>query len=297
MHARVTMLRMHILREYLAKAKTDGRAIGHFNISTIDGLWAIFNAARALNLPVVIGASEGERDFIGVRQVPLLVKSLREQFDYPIFVNADHTYSLERCKEAIDAGYDSVIFDGAKLSFEENIKMTKAVVAYAQEKGGNTLVEGELGYIGQSSQVLDALPAGAAVSEAELTSVEDAKRYVEETGIDAFSPAIGSVHGMLRTTHDPDLHIRRLSEIASAVSLPLVLHGASGLTDETVRDAVRAGVSLVHVNTELRVAWKNALKLALQSQEDEVAPYKLLRPSLSEMQKLVEKKLKLFAGL
>ncbi|MES2953537.1 MAG: class II fructose-bisphosphate aldolase [Patescibacteria group bacterium] len=285
------------LKDCLAEAKIAKRAIGHFNISTIDGLWAIFNAARALDLPVVIGASEGERDFIGVKQTALLVRSLREEYDYPIFANADHTYSLERCKEAIDAGYDSVIFDGAKLPLEENIKITKEVVAYARASGREVLVEGELGYIGQSSQVLDALPSGAALSESELTTPEDAVRFVKETGVDCFSPAIGSVHGMLRSSHDPDLHIKRLSEVSSAVSLPLVLHGASGLTDETVRDAIAAGISLVHVNTELRVAWRNALRLSLQEKEDEVAPYKILRPALSEMQKLVEKKLRLFAGL
>src|SRR3990172_8718319 len=116
---------MKTLREVIRDAESNHVAVGHFNISNIEGLWAIFHAARNLKLPVIIGTSEGERDFVGVKQAVALVKSLCEEFDYPIFLNADHTYSFDRVKEAIDAGYDSVIFDGAKLSFEENVVLTK----------------------------------------------------------------------------------------------------------------------------------------------------------------------------
>jgi len=285
---------MKTLRETIGWAKENKIAVGHFNISTLDQLSGIFQAARALTAPVIIGVSEGERDFIGIHQSVALIRSLREQYDYPIFLNADHTYSVERCKEAVDAGFDSVIFDGAKLSMEENIKATRAVVEYARASGRDMLVEGELGYIGSSSEVRDALPAGAALAEGELTTVADAQRFVAETGIDLFSPAIGSVHGMLRSMPDPDLNIGRLAEIAAAVKTPLVLHGASGLRDENVAEAIRSGISLVHISTELRVAWRNAVKLSLQQQEDEVAPYKILRPAVTEVEKVAEKKLALF---
>ena len=123
---------MKNLREIVREAEEKKVAVGHFNISNLEGLHAIFNAARALDVPVVIGVSEGERDFVGVRASVALVKSLREEFQYPIFINADHTYSVERVKEAIDAGFDAVIFDGAKLSLEENIAKTKECVAYAR---------------------------------------------------------------------------------------------------------------------------------------------------------------------
>ena len=116
------------LREVIRKAEETKTAVGHFNISTVDQLWAIYHAAKGLNVPVIIGVSEGERDFLGVKQAVLLVKSIREEFNYPIFINADHTYSFERVKEAIDAGFDSVIFDGAKLLMDENIKITKQCV-------------------------------------------------------------------------------------------------------------------------------------------------------------------------
>src|SRR3990167_1303208 len=124
---------MKTLRECVQEAGEKKVAIGHFNISNTEGLWGVFRAAQSLGVPIIIGVSEGERDFIGVRQVAALVQSLREEFNYPIFLNADHTYSFDRVKEAIDAGFDSVIFDGAKLSFEENVKIAKQCVEYARK--------------------------------------------------------------------------------------------------------------------------------------------------------------------
>ena len=148
------------LREHVADARAKKIAIGHFNISNLEALWGIFHAAQALNVPVIIGVSEGERDFVGVPQAAALVKSLRDEFQYPIFLNADHTYSFEKVKIAIDAGFDSVIFDGAQLSFEDNVKITKQCVEYARNCGRDVLLEGELGYIGTSSKVFDTIPDG-----------------------------------------------------------------------------------------------------------------------------------------
>ncbi|MEK7586851.1 MAG: class II fructose-bisphosphate aldolase, partial [Patescibacteria group bacterium] len=124
---------MKSLRECVMEAKTAGKAVGHFNISNLEGLWAIARAARELKVPVIIGVSEGERDFFGVKQIAAVVKSLRAA-GAPIFLNADHTYSFERVKEAIDAGYDAVIFDGTELPFEENVRVTKQCAAYAKQK-------------------------------------------------------------------------------------------------------------------------------------------------------------------
>ena len=107
---------MKTYREYIAEAETKKVAIGHFNISNIEGMWGVFNAARELDVPIIIGVSEGERKFIGVKQTVALIKSLRDEYEYPVFLNADHTYSFDGIKEVIDAGFDSVIFDGAKLS-------------------------------------------------------------------------------------------------------------------------------------------------------------------------------------
>ena len=292
---------MKTLRQYIAEAAEKKVAIGHFNISNLEGLWAIFRAAKSLKLPVIIGVSEGERDFEGVRQVVALVQSLRESAsladNYPIFLNADHTYSFERVKGAVEAGFDAVIFDGAKLSLEENIKITKQCVDYARGVNPEILVEGELGYIGQSSKILDAIPAGVAMNDTSLTTPADAKRFVAETGVDLLAPAVGNMHGMLKGGVDPSLHLDLVKEIRQAAGVPLVLHGASGNSDDDIKAAIRAGVSIVHINTELRVAYRDGLKLALQDNPEEVAPYKILKSAVAAMQKVAEKKLKVFNNL
>ena len=281
------------LKEYIAEAREKGVAIGHFNISNIEGLHAVFNAAKSLNLPVIIGVSEGERDFVGVHEAVALVKSIREENRYPIFLNADHTYSLGRVKEAIDAGFDAVIFDGAKLSLEENINITKQCVEYAREKnlakGNDCLVEAELGYIGQSSKLLSEIPKGV-----ELTSVADAKKFVGETGVDLFAPAVGNIHGMLKDMPEPRLNIERIKEITEATGVPLVLHGASGNTKEDIQAAIKAGTAIVHINTEVRVAYRDALKKSLADNPDEVAPYKINKPDVEAMERVVLEKLRIF---
>ena len=288
---------MKTLREVIRDAESNHVAVGHFNISNIEGLWAIFHAARNLNLPVIIGLSEGERDFVGVKQAVALVKSIREEFDYPIFINADHTYSFERAKEAVDAGFDAVIFDGAKLPIDENIKTTKQCVEYARSKNPDILVEAELGYIGTSSKILDEIPEGAGVSEETLTSAEDAARFVAETGVDLFSPSVGNIHGMLRNMPNPRLNINRVHAIKEAAGVPLVLHGGSGIADQDFTDAIKAGISIVHINTEIRVAYRDAVKQAITEHPDEVAPYKIMKSAVSAMEKVISERLKLFNHL
>lgn len=285
---------MKTLREYILDAENKGIAIGHFNISNTEALWGIFNAARSLSVPVIIGVSEGEEDFIGTEQVVALVKSLRETYEYPVFLNADHHYTFERVKKAIDAGFDSVIVDGAKLPFEENVALTKQCVEYAKSCGRDVLVEGELGYIGQSSKVLDGVPEG--VSLLDLTTGEQAKEYVERTGIDMLAPAIGNIHGMFKGGVDPRLNIERIKEIKDMCGIPLVLHGGSGNQDDFV-EAIRVGISVIHINTEIRVAYKNGLKQSLIDNPDEVAPYKMLKPAVLAVQKVVEERLKMFSGM
>lgn len=290
------------LREVIKEAEYKKIAIGHFNISTVDQLWAIYRSAKSLNVPVIIGVSEGERDFIGASQAVLLVQSIRDQFNYPIFINADHTYSYERVKEAIDLGFDSVIFDGAKLPMEENIAITKKCVEYARHisktEERDILIEGELGYIGSSSKILDKIPEGVGLSEENLTTVEEAVRFVRETGVDLFSPAIGSIHGALKSTNDPDLNIQRLAEIKKEIIVPLVLHGGSGLTDDNFVKGIKAGLSVVHINTEIRTVWRDALKDSLLNNDpNEVAPYKILAESSKRTEEVVRKRLQLFSGL
>ncbi len=288
---------MKTLREVIHEAESNHVAVGHFNISNIEGLWAIFHAARNLNLPVIIGLSEGERDFVGVKQAVALVKSIREEFNYPIFINADHTYSFDRVKEAVDAGFDAVIFDGAKLSLDENIKITKQCVEYAKSKNPEILVEAEVGYIGTSSKILDAIPEGASVTTESFTKPEEAARFVKETGVDLFAPAVGNIHGMLRNMPDPHLDIERVGKIRLAAGVPLVLHGGSGTPNQDFTDSIKEGIAIVHINTEIRVAYRDAVKKALADHPDEVAPYKIMKGAVEAMEKVVTARLKLFNHL
>lgn len=288
---------MKTLRECIAEAEANKVAIGHFNISDTEGLHAIFNAARKLNVPVIIGTSEGERDFIGVRQAVALVKSLREEHDYPIFLNADHTYSVDKIKEAVDAGYDAVIFDGTKLSFEENLAKTKEAVEYSRSVNPEIIVEGELGYIGTSSKVLDELPEGAQITEDVLTKPEEVSRYVKETGVDMIAPAVGNLHGMLKNAENPRLDIERVRALREAGGVPVVLHGGSGISDGDFKEAIRAGISIVHINTEIRIAYRDGIESVLKENPDEIAPYRVMKQGVLNMSEVVEKRLRLFNNL
>ncbi len=275
--------------------QSSGKAIGHFNISDLISLKAIFEAAKELNVPVIIGTSEGERDFIGAKQSVALVRSLREEYGYPVFVNADHTHSFPKVQEAVVAGYDSIIADFAKLPLEENIKETKRCVEYAKSIRPEIIIEGELGYIGSSSEIFKELPEGAAITAEQMTRPEDAARFVAETGVDMLAPAVGNIHGMFENAPSPRLDIERVKAIKEAVKIPLVLHGGSGILDEDFTAAIAAGISIIHINTEIRRAWKEGMIAGLKG--DSVAPYKLAAPAVDAVKKVVRQRLALFSHL
>lgn len=283
---------MKTLREWLDWAEEKHVAIGHFNVSDSEGLKAVVESATELGVPVIIGVSEGERSFLGVAEIHALVQVEKDK-GLPVYLNADHTYSIPASIEAVEHHYDSVIIDGAEKPFVENVMMTKEVVQYAREHYPGMLVEGELGFIGKSSTLLDNIPEG--VGEETQTTPEDARKFVEETGVDLFAPSVGNIHGLIRSG-EPKLNIERIKEIRKAVKVPLVLHGASGNTDEEVKEAIGAGIRIVHINTELRLAYKEGIKKSIMS-TDEVAPYKFMAEGVEEMKKIVTAKLKVFNGL
>ncbi|HEY4479891.1 MAG TPA: class II fructose-bisphosphate aldolase [Candidatus Paceibacterota bacterium] len=287
---------MKSLREYTKEAEEKKVAIGHFNISNLEGFWAVVNTVKKLGVPAIIGVSEGERDFVGIKQVKALVDTAKQE-NLPVFLNADHSYSVDRVKEVIDAGFDAAIIDGAEKSFEENLKITKESVEYKNQANPNALVEAELGFIGKSSKILDEIPEGAGWSDEMMTKPEEALEFVGETGIDLFAPAVGNIHGMVKSGHNPKLNIERIRQIKEAVKIPLVLHGGSGISDEDFKKAIEAGISIIHINTEIRLAYKQGLQRSLSENPDEIAPYKYLRPALQEMQLAVEKRLALFNNL
>ncbi len=282
------------LKESIQKAEDAHIAIGHFNFSNLAALNGMFSAAKELNVPIIAGTSEGEREYVGVRESVALVKSLREEFDYPIFLNADHTYSIEKIKEAVSAGYDAVIFDGAKLPYEENLRKTKEAVIEAKNINPDIIVEAELGYIGTSSKLLDEVPEGASVDSGTLTTPEHAEYFVKETGIDLFAPAVGNLHGMLKHAKNPHLDIERIKNIREKAGIPLVLHGGSGISDDDFREAIKAGISVIHINTEIRIAFKEGLVKELHDHPDEIAPYKYLKMPKEALKEVVKDRLKLF---
>lgn len=292
------MKTMKTLREYIKDASERKIAIGHFNISNLEMLHGILAAYKGKDLPVIIGISEGERDWFGIAEAVALVRMYRNQ-GLPVFLNADHTYSVARVKEAVDAGFDSVIFDGTEKSFEENVSAAKECAEYIKahnsKNGTDVLLEAELGFIGKSSKVLDSIPENVQITEEFLTKPEDAKRFVDETGVDMLAPAVGNIHGMLKGGKDPALNTKRVAEIYEMAKVPLVLHGGSGGSVDDFKGAIAGGCAIVHISTEIRVAFRGALDESLKTQAGEVAPYKYMKSTVDAVRKVVEEKLEIFS--
>jgi fructose-bisphosphate aldolase, class II len=291
------------LREILADVDARKVAIGHFNISelgTLKGVWEAtseFAAKSQQPTPILIGVSEGEREFIGVKEVATLIRTIREQYNYPIYLNADHTHSLDKVREAAEAGFDEILFDGSALpSLEENIAQTKQAVAIVRAANPNAIVEGEIGFIGAGSEILTAKP------ELVLSTPEEAVRFATETGIDVLAPAVGNMHGLLAGmvagTEHKRLNIERIAAIKQAIAATrckyMTLHGGSGTADEDFVAAIKAGMDIVHVSSELRLAWRRGIEAGLAADPNEIAPYKLMAQSVAGVKKAVEDRLKLF---
>lgn len=285
---------MHALRSVLEQAQQMRVAVGHFNVADLVLLKAVFVSAQELKVPVLVGVSEGEREFMGVPQIAVLVRSLREEFDFPIFLNADHTHSLVKAVEAAKAGFDAVVFDLSALPFEQNVRQTKEAVEALKAINPSILVEGEIGDIGTGSEIHTEAPDLSKT----LTTPEEARQFVESTGVDILAPAVGNRHGMLKSMVQGEarkhLDIERIAQIKKAARILLTLHGGSGTDDNDLRIAIAAGINIVHINTEVRVAWRRGLESGLAKQPDEVAPYKILPTAVDSVKQVVLSRLKLF---
>lgn len=300
------------LKEYFQKARREKWAIGHFNFSTAEQLKAIVEAAVELKSPVMVATSEGEANFIGYNQAVALVKTYQQQ-DGPVWLNADHHKSFDSAKKAIDAGYDSTLIDpeqsdgrdkswptsyGASASdLEERISITHQVVQYAKTiskyQNIEISVEGELGYLRGSSEVQGKVE----ISSGDYTQPEQAADFVSRTGVDRLAIVFGNIHGVV-TEQDEKLDIEHLKKIVTAVpETTLVLHGASGLSDDDVRAAVAAGISNIHINTEIRVAYHDSLEASLHHDPSQTTPYKFLAPTFEAVKELAKKKLELFGSV
>lgn len=278
------------------RAKEERWAIPHFNFDNSVALRAIVQAAARLKSPVFVGTSEGERRALGLAQAVALVRACREEFGIPVFLNADHTKSQDAADAAADAGYDAVLIDGTDSegntkTLEENIRIAKAVVEHAKARNMDIVVEGEMGYMLEGSKVRKEV---VEVRPEHMTDPKLAALFVAQTGVDMFAPAVGNIHGI--AMNEPKLDLARIKEIADRTAKPLVLHGGSGLSDAQIQQAIEAGVSMVHVSTEMRVVFTDALRKALADNPEEIAPYKYLKDALAAAQGVVEQKIRLFGA-
>ena len=281
------------IKDYLKRTVSEKWALGHFNFSENEAIRAIIESASELKTAIFAGTSEGERKHLGIKVAVALVKAFREEFGIPIFLNADHHKSFETVKEAVDAGYDAILADFSALPFEENIKLTKQSVEYAKSRNPGIVVEGELGYVRGESKIQEVIE----IKPEDLTKSEEAGQFVRETGVDMLAPAVGNIHGI--AANSPKLDFTRIVDIKKAVgeNVFLVLHGGSGMSESDFKNAIDAGISMVHINTEIRVAFTEELRKTLREMPEETTPYKILAPSVEAMKKVIEEKLKIFGSV
>jgi fructose-bisphosphate aldolase class II len=285
---------MDSLRNVLTRSQQQGLAVGHFNVADLVLLKAVVAAAVEVGVPVIVGASEGERNFFGTSELAAVVKVMREEDDVPVFLNADHTHSLAKAVEAAKAGFDSVVIDFSALPFDRNVSSTKETVEAIKAINPAIIAEGEIGNIGTGSEIHETVSN----EFRNLSTPEEAGRFVDATGIDVLAPAVGNMHGMLKSmvqgTTKKRLNIERIAQIKKAAGVFLTLHGGSGTEDGDFVRAIAAGINIIHINTELRVAWRGSLESSLTSQPGEVVPYKLLPPVVDSVKQAVSSRLKLF---
>jgi len=286
---------MSTLREVLQEAGGRRVAVGHFNFSELVVLKAAGEAASELDVPVVMGVSESEREFLGVRQAAALVQSMREEKGRRIFLNADHTHSIAKAEEAARAGFDMIVFDASEKPLEQNIAETRRGVEAVKSIRPWVLVEGEVGYVGSGSEIHAKRP-----DNIRLTEPEEAREFVAETKVELLSRSVGTTHGMLasmlRGTERKRLDIKRIAAIKKIAGVPLTLHGGSGTDNQDFREAIEAGIAMIHINTELRVAWRRGLEQALKKEVGSVAPYKVLPEVVREVKAVMVERLRLFNG-
>jgi fructose-bisphosphate aldolase class II len=266
------------LKELIFSLK-ENQAILHYNVASLEQIKAGILAVKETKIPLIFGVSEGERNYLNPKLVKKIIDFYKEEENLQdlIFLNADHSKSLESAKKAIDLNYDSVLIDLSELDLEENIRQTKELINYRANK--NILIEGEVGKIEGKSEIQKEVE----VKKENLTKVEFALRFVEETKVDLLAVSIGNVHGIVEK--EPELDFERGREIAKAVKIPLVLHGASGLSIEKIKKCISIGFKIIHINTEFRKIWKEKLREELD--KETVVPYKIYEPVIEEIKKKI----------
>jgi fructose-bisphosphate aldolase, class II len=276
------------MKEMLIKAKAEGYAVGQFNLNNLEFTQAILQAAQAENSPVILGVSEGAARYMsGFKTVVKMVEGLMEdlKITVPVAIHLDHGSSFDKCKEAIDAGFTSVMIDASHHSFEENIEITSKVVDYAHSKGVS--VEAELGTVG--GQEDDVIAEGVIYADP-----KECEELVKRTGIDCLAPALGSVHGPYKG--EPNLGFAEMEEIGKITGLPLVLHGGTGIPLKDIQQSVSLGTAKINVNTENQITSAKAVREALAAKPEEYDPRKYLGPAREAIKETVIGKMREFGS-
>lgn len=273
------------MNQMLKKAKEEHYAVPHFNINNLEWTKFILEECNELNVPVILGVSEGAVKYMGsylvvADLVKALVKSLNIKI--PVCLHLDHGSSLENCISAIDAGFSSVMIDGSRLPLKENIKITKEVVSYAHERGIS--VEAEVGHIGTTEDNM--------TKEETNATLEDCQILYENTNIDALAAALGSVHGFYKKEANLDFETMEL--INKSLPVPLVLHGGTGIPDDKIRMAISKGISKININTELQSVWSKAVRKYLLENEDVYDPRKIISSGEAAMKERISEIVTLF---
>ena len=264
--------------------KNNTGAVAQLNINNLEWTKYILEVVNELESPIILGVSEGAKRYMGgyntvVNIVKGLIKDLN--INIPVAIHLDHGSSIESCKEAIDAGFTSVMIDASKKSLEENISITNEVIAYAHAKG--VTVEAELGGIGGSE---DDVTAGIKFAE-----IDNCIKFVKETKVDYLAPALGSVHGFYKG--EPDIQFEDMKKINELTNTPLVLHGASGISDQDIKKAIERGTVKININTELQVAWSKAVRNFI-IENDSYDPRKVIGSGEQALKEVAKNKIILF---
>lgn len=275
------------LKEILAPAKAGGYAVGAFNVHSLEIIPSVIEVAVQERSPIILQFTEGTLNFCGYDEIRILAGELARTASVPITLHFDHGGSYELAARAIQAGFSSVMIDASKKPFDENVATTRKVVELAHACGVS--VEAELGRVAGKEENIS-----VSAAEAKYTSVDEAVRFVEATGVDALAVAVGTVHGFYKW--EPKLAHELLEELQAAVPVPLVLHGGSGVPDEEIRKAVARGIHKVNVATEAKDAWARALRQSLADQPDEYDPRPILTPVKQAVQEVVRTKIRLLGS-
>ncbi len=267
-------------RKMLDDARDGGYAIGAFNAENAEMVWAIVRAADELRAPVIIQTTSSTLKYFSPEMFAGMIKAEAQKTDVPVALHLDHGSSYELCCACIAAGYTSVMIDGSALPFEENIAVSKKVTDYAKSFG--VPVEAELGRVGGKEDDVVGV-------DDQYTDPKEAVEFVERTGVSSLAIGIGTAHGIYKVA--PKLDLDRAADIRKVVSIPLVMHGASGLADEVMQEGVRKGIAKINFATELRVAFSEAVKAYLEKDPKVFDPKKYGTLAREAVKELVKQKM------